>query len=621
MALTFQQRKHGFQLGDRLVLPALNRIRGPGGEAHLEPKVMAVLMCLAEHAGEVVCRDSLYEAVWGNTVVTDQALTNCVSELRHHLGDDRTRPRFIETMPKTGYRLIATVKDVPMESAANGRAWRGLPDRFDVGTYAAVALLVAVLIALGVWSQLGSGGYQPQPTVVSLPFENAGGDDAIDYLRVALPDEITTLLTESPNLAVRSFEPGETADPLAVARARKVGHVITGHYYLEGSNQLAIAIEAQNVEHERLVWRARITVPADDLLAMRERIAERIRSGLLPALGASVTTEVPTDPYNANAYRLYLRSLTISRDPGPNRQGIEMLGKVVREDPGFAPAWTALATRYHYDALYGDGGEASLRGARDAAMRSLEADPGLLDATHLLIVLQTEAGELTAAYRRARELVDRRGRSGYAHFALAFVLRYAGMLDDAQRHCDAAAALDPHYFNWRSCALAFMSDGKLDRAAEFIALDSGSYWSNLVNSYLRMREDDRPGALRYARSLPPDGADRQFIVPCLEGRAGPLLDKEALAFAQRWQRLQDSEPAYHTAAVLAYCGRVQHALEMLRHATDRGYCAYPALDNDPIWEPLRGDAGFQRERQEAIDCHRRFRGSIGDVAAAGAPPV
>jgi DNA-binding winged helix-turn-helix (wHTH) protein/tetratricopeptide (TPR) repeat protein len=617
MALTPQQLRQGFLVGDRLVQPALNRISGPEGEARLEPKVMAVLVCLAERAGEVVSRNTLYEAVWGQAVVTDQALTNCISELRHHLGDDRARPRFIETVPRRGYRLIAPVE--PSGQAAGSPRRRALRGRPAALGYAVAGLLLVALIAMIVRPQPGAGRYEPLATVVALPFDNVAGDEAIDYLRLALPDEITTLLTQSPDLAVRPFEPGDTAGPSTAARERQARHLVTGHYYLEGDDRLAIAVEAQDGEHERLIWRARITVPADDLLAMRQTVAERVRRGLVPALGGSLEAEVPR-PSDADAYRLYLHSLAISRDMRPNLQGIEMLEKVVRMDPAFAPAWAELASRYNYSATYGDGGADARSRSRDAATRALALDPGLVDAAQHLVVMETEAGELVAAYQRARELVDRRDRSGHAHFALAFVLRYAGMLEGAQRHCDVALALDPHFYGWRSCALAFMPGGKFDRAAEFIALDEGSYWSNLVGSYLRLREGDGSGALRYARALPPEGADRKFVVPCLERRAGEDLHEEAAAYAHRWRRLRDPEPAYHTAAVLAWCGRLEEALPMLRRAIDHGFCAHPALDSDPIWRPLRDNPEFQRLRQEAIACRERFQEAIGTAAASDAPP-
>ena len=110
MAFTRQELQAGFRIGECLIEPRQNRIVRGDTEVRLEPRVMDVLVCLAERAGEVVSRDTLNEQVWGNIVVTDQAVTNCISELRHHLGDDRSANRVIETIPKRGYRLTAPVQ-------------------------------------------------------------------------------------------------------------------------------------------------------------------------------------------------------------------------------------------------------------------------------------------------------------------------------------------------------------------------------------------------------------------------------------------------------------------------------------------------------------------------------
>ena len=107
MAFTPQELQAGFRIGECLIEPRQNRIVRGEAEVRLEPRVMDVLVCLAERAGEVVSRETLNEQVWGNVVVTDQAVTNCISELRHHLGDDRSAHRVIETIPKRGYRLTA----------------------------------------------------------------------------------------------------------------------------------------------------------------------------------------------------------------------------------------------------------------------------------------------------------------------------------------------------------------------------------------------------------------------------------------------------------------------------------------------------------------------------------
>src|SRR5688572_4768821 len=151
MAFTRQELQAGFHIGESLIEPRQNRIVRRDTEAHLEPRVMDVLVCLAGHAGEVVSRDTLNQQVWGNIVVTDQAVTNCISELRHHLGDDRSANRVIETIPKRGYRLSAPVRlaaaELPQSveetapaAARPGRRW-----------YAAIGLLLATAVFAGTW--------------------------------------------------------------------------------------------------------------------------------------------------------------------------------------------------------------------------------------------------------------------------------------------------------------------------------------------------------------------------------------------------------------------------------------------------------------------------------------
>src|SRR3990172_10374536 len=95
-----------FRLDDWQVQPQLDRISGPAGDVHLQPKAMQVLLCLARRAPAVVTKDELFPDVWQGVFVTDEALTYVIWELRKALGDDARRPRFIETIPKRGYPLL-----------------------------------------------------------------------------------------------------------------------------------------------------------------------------------------------------------------------------------------------------------------------------------------------------------------------------------------------------------------------------------------------------------------------------------------------------------------------------------------------------------------------------------
>lgn len=111
-----------FRLGDWLVEPGLNAVSRNGSTVHLQPKVMQVMVCLAQHAGNPASKEELLESVWPGTFVTDDVLTRAISELRRVFEDDAQDPHFIQTIPKRGYRLV-----VPVEPAHEAEAAPSIP--------------------------------------------------------------------------------------------------------------------------------------------------------------------------------------------------------------------------------------------------------------------------------------------------------------------------------------------------------------------------------------------------------------------------------------------------------------------------------------------------------------
>ena len=108
--------------------------------------------------------------------------------------------------------------------------------------------------------------------------------------------------------------------------------------------------------------------------------------------------------------------------------------------------------------------------------RALSLDPNLTVAASQLITNRVERGELIRAYKDALDLVKRQPDKAAAHFAVAYVLRYAGLLDESARECDTALSLDPGNYTLRSCSWTFMSAGNMARAQDFLRLDTGSKW-------------------------------------------------------------------------------------------------------------------------------------------------
>ncbi len=106
------------------MLPRKEKIITPDETHHVEPKVMDVLVCLATRAGEVVTRDELLREVWSDTIVGDEVLSRAISLLRSCLGDERTNPKFIRTIPRQGYELIADIVPVEAAQAATRNTWQ-----------------------------------------------------------------------------------------------------------------------------------------------------------------------------------------------------------------------------------------------------------------------------------------------------------------------------------------------------------------------------------------------------------------------------------------------------------------------------------------------------------------
>jgi hypothetical protein len=372
---------------------------------------------------------------------------------------------------------------------------------------------------------------------------------------------------------------------------------------------LSLAIEAQQVLQERVIWRTRITVPQGDLLAMRGHIAEGVQRGLLPALGVRAVLNSGSTPAHDESYQLYLRSLALPQQATPGKRAIEMLEQAVALEPGFAPAWNALGLRYYDYGTWWGGAEPARQKSLAAHRNALELDPDLISAARSIVTHRTEAGDLGGAYQDARQLFEHFGPGADTHFTLSYVYRYGGLLEASQRHCELALDRDPQDPRLRSCGYAFLYGGKLSRVMDFFRLDEGSYFVHWATVLYHLRLNGGEAALHATRQAATDPT-RALMEPCLEGVRGAALDAPVAEFIKNWRRSADPETAYALAPMLSFCGRPRDALQFLERGVDGHYCSYPALDLDPIWAQLRDDPEFQRIRIKAMACHDEFRRAV-----------
>jgi len=476
------------------------------------------------------------------------------------------------------------------------------------------AMLVTVLVAVGAWwiKRRGVVFHASNRTIAVLPLQNIGNKQESEFLRSALADEIANTLTYArtleirPSSSTRKYASGE-GDPAKIGRELQVSTVVTGHF-LEQNKEVMVTLEAVEVKDNKLIWTGTLMAPSENLIALQNQLAKKVRQELLPALGvAGGTMEASSAPANGEGYDWYLRSVPVSHDAAPNKEAITMLERAVALDPNYAPAWEALGRRYYFDAIYAGGGAAQYERSNAAYRKVLKLEPGRVNSLGFLTTNEVEMGRLDKAYQDARDLVARRPDNAIAHYSLAYVLRYAGKLDEAQRECDAAASIDPGNFNWRSCAFAFFEAGKTAFAKQYLNKDAGSEWSNAVMVTVLMREGRMKEAREAAEKMTTNPMwMREFLLGCLNKAPSEAVHSMAERAQDNLLSEQDSELKYYQGAVLAQCGEKKIAYAFLRKAVDQKYCAYQALQADPLLTGVQGDSEFREIVQAAGECQKKF---------------
>ena len=238
--------------------------------------------------------------------------------------------------------------------------------------------------------------------------------------------------------------------------------------------------------------------------------------------------------------------------------------------------------------------------------RALALDPDYSNAAGLLITNRVERGELGKAYKDAKALVARHPDNGLAHFSLSYVLRYGGMLQEAAKECDKAVSLDPGNYQFRSCSFVFDLMGNSERAMDFLRLDPGSGWVS-SNLPLHFKRDGKPGDAREsAKKVSADDPSSGIIIACIDQPSAAELDQVVRASTPDLFADPDPENRYWDGALMAACGKPDIAVRLLKSAIEGRYCAYNALQTDPLMATLRGMPEFSQLLAAAKQCQDNF---------------
>ena len=355
-----QRMAREFRIANWLVTPDLNQISEQGRVVSIEPKVMEVLVFLAANPGEVLSKDRILKEVWRDTFVGDEVLTYSISELRKALGDDAKNPRFIATIQRRGYRLIAPVQrePAPPEAAIEPASKAGRINKRFI--YIALAALTIGVIVFSTWFFRPAPALSQSDLVLIGDIANMTDDPVFNDM---LESALAINLEQSPFLNLYSRErvremlrymnrpPDEPVIPAVAREICQRGGIkacITGSIARLGRNYV-ISLEAVNAASGEAIAREQIEVDAKEkVLQALGQIASRMRGRLgesLPSIQRYDTPLLQATTSSLEAFKAYALGQKLLWS-GRWLEAISHYKRAVELDPSFASAYDDMSYCY-----------------------------------------------------------------------------------------------------------------------------------------------------------------------------------------------------------------------------------------------------------------------------------
>ncbi|HUG24796.1 winged helix-turn-helix domain-containing protein [Piscinibacter sp.] len=457
------RRLRRLQVGDWCVDGNLNEIDCAGKVVHLEPKAMAVLLILAERPGEVVTRDELLATVWPDVIVSDNALTQVIIKLRRALEDTPREPKYLQSIAKSGYRLIAEVRpavDSPTRNDAT--AVRPSPQRYSArtaGMALALALAAVVSVTAAAWfvhlargpsassAMVESSDELPNaapPTVRVQPFEALGTDTEETLLARAVTADLVTDLSKVAALSVVTAEAGNDGAASGGLQAR---YVLSGTVQRDG-NRLRLNVLLADARASRQVWSERFDADDKDLFDVQDRLVRRVIEVLPVRVSEAESLRLAQrSTRNLEAYRQFslAQAALLVRRPAENEAARAFYWEAIRRDPAFARAYAGLAMTYAlaYQQGWVQEGDAALARALEFAQTALRMRPDMPEAHWVMAFVATQRRQHDEGLRHLDDALRLNGSYADAYALKAGILTYVGMPEEAIPLMQSALRLNP----------------------------------------------------------------------------------------------------------------------------------------------------------------------------------
>jgi TolB-like protein/DNA-binding winged helix-turn-helix (wHTH) protein/Tfp pilus assembly protein PilF len=620
-----------------------------GNVVRLQDQPLQVLLELLERPGAMVSREQLIARLWPKGVVDyDTGLNTVVRKLRAALGDDAGEPRYIETIPRRGYRFIGAIEAppnvaevappapepepapppqvLPAAEPVPAMTPAPAPEPVSVTPPApaplpgpsarrwrpwvwSLALPLLVALALGT-RPLWQPPARSAESVAVLPFKPLVPEAANPALELGMADTLITQLSRIPGLkvspltAARSFDAPDR-DPIAAGRALGVDAVLEGSLQVD-QQRLRVSARLLRVADGRALWSDDFDEPMASLFELQDAVARKVVAALAVQLSDDEARRV-TRPATRNmaAYQHYVSGLYLWQRRVP--EAAAQFEAALAEDPQYAQAWSGLAGALASQAVYGYAPpQAVFPRAKQAALRALELDPELAQAhaalAHVLVQYERRYWEGEQEYLRALSLDP---LDATTWMRLALVRAMLGRLDDAQADMTRARDLEPMNLGYATnLGLILYLKRNYESAAQelnrVLQLDPAADPARALLGRVRLAQGDAAGAIAEFRrqQRPVPGGDGDL------GRAYAASGQVAEAHAEierlRQRGSEGFGVAYDMAGIHAALGEIPAACEALQRSVDDHSQLLGLLGSDPAMDPLRDQPCFDTVRRQLL---------------------
>ena len=598
-------------------------LRRNGRKIKLQEQPFQILSLLLEHPGDVVTPEQIIAKLWldGTVVEYEHSIRTAVKKLRQALSDDADTPRYVETLPRRGYRFIASVNGADVAaSVKETRRGKEIPTcstrwfRWTTAIVSLVALTAATLFTLNAFKVrdrfLGSTSVPRIQSLAVLPLANLSGDPAQEYFSDGMTDALITDLSQIASLKVISrtsvmhYKKTDKTLP-EIARELNVDGIVEGTVQRSGDH---VRITAQLIHgrSDKHLWANSYERDMRDAFALERDVSEDVARQVQARLTTQNQMPLPQPrPTNVKALEAYLQGNyhlnRYGRGFGVEEKGraAEYFQQAIDADRNFAPAYVGLANA-HDDLPVSSRGD--LEVMRKGAEQALALDPNSSEAWGILAGLRGRDFDWTGAEQGYRHAIGLNPNNAETRDRFCSFLAEMGRLDEALQQCQIAQELDPN--NDHLSSILYWR-GEYDRAIAMLRMvierhpeESELHYSLFgcdakKQSYKEAVEELERTLTLYGLS---DTVAKIHQAFATSGYRGAIR-----AAAQEWEHLQQTKQfslPVNIADLYATLGDKDRAFYWLDQAyTNRDTISsgegVSYIKVDPMLEPLRSDPRFK----------------------------